>query len=192
MRRHVLGDLLGAGCPRLPALARVALKLQMREMRPTAARACACCRAWCATLPAMPRLLQWMCTGCGRPRALAASVSVSRIARGVTFGSPTGSSSDVDLAHVALPQLHTARIDDLDRVALRRAQQPRHIVARALVLPVGDLALQVRVVAHQDETAGIDDRRIVELRVRVPRAHRRRRRHRRLSCTQVQRSGTRS
>ena len=37
-----------------------------------------------ATLPGMPRLLQWMWTGCGSRSALPASVSVSRMARGVT------------------------------------------------------------------------------------------------------------
>ena len=50
-----------------------------------------------ATFPATPRLLQWMCTGWGSPSWLAASVSVSRIARGVTLRPEIGSSSPVAL-----------------------------------------------------------------------------------------------
>jgi hypothetical protein len=50
-----------------------------------------------AALPGTPRLLQWMWTGCGRPSALAASVRVSRIARGVTLRPETASSRPVTL-----------------------------------------------------------------------------------------------
>ena len=48
-------------------------------------------------LPATPRLLQWMWTGCGRRSALAASVSVSRMALGVTVRPLTWSSMVVTL-----------------------------------------------------------------------------------------------
>ena len=50
-----------------------------------------------AALPATPRLLQWMWTGWGSASRLAASVTVSRIARGVTLRPETGSSRPVTL-----------------------------------------------------------------------------------------------
>src|SRR2546425_13321322 len=55
-----------------------------------------------AAFPGCPRLLQWMCTGCGSWRALAAPASVSRILRGVTALDPTASSSPLTL-RAALP-----------------------------------------------------------------------------------------
>src|SRR3989442_13815876 len=67
-----------------------------------------------AAFPGCPRLLQWMCTGCGSWGALAAPASVSRILRGVTALDPTASSRPLPLP-AALPppppppRLHPAR-----------------------------------------------------------------------------------
>jgi hypothetical protein len=47
------------------------------------------------TFPGTPRLLQCTCAACGSPSATAASLSVSRIARGVTLVDPIGVSSSV-------------------------------------------------------------------------------------------------
>src|SRR6266550_657135 len=87
----------------------------------------------------------------------------------------------VQTAHVApisstLPHCDAARVHDLDRVTPSRPQEPRHVIARPGALTGGELAEQIVVVAEQHEEAGIDDRRVVELRVRVSsgeRSHRR-------------------
>src|SRR2546422_11457609 len=60
------------------------------------------------------------------------------------------------------------RSHDLDRVTPSRPQEPRHVIARPGALTGGELAEQIVVVAEQHEEAGIDDRCVVELRVRVP------------------------
>ena len=79
----------------------------------------------------------------------------------------------VQTAHVApipstLPHCDAARVHDLDRVTPSRPQEPRHVIARPRALTGGELAKQIVVVAEQHEEAGIDDRCVVELRVRVP------------------------
>src|SRR5881397_3896773 len=107
-----------------------------------------------ATFPGCPKLLQWMFTGCGSCRALAAAASVSRIRRGVTALDPTASSSPVTLRAASppppprFPARDAARIHDLDRVASGRAKQPRRILARACRLSRRQLAEQILVVAE--------------------------------------------
>src|SRR5947208_1079883 len=91
----------------------------------------------------------------------------------------------VQTAHVAaitatLPHLHAPRVYDLDRVGPRGAQQPGGVITCPCGFPRAQLAEQIVVVAEQHEEPGIDDRSVVELRVRVPRGDGRHRRfHRR-------------
>src|SRR6266540_1831195 len=82
-------------------------------------------------------------------------------------------SGDVARRCSALPQLHTARVDDLDRVRSGCAQHPGGVVPRARLLAGRNLPEQVLVVAQQCEEPGIDDWRVIELRVRVARGERR-------------------
>ena len=69
-----------------------------------------------------------------------------------------------------LPDLDAAGVDDLQRVAAGGVQQVAEEVAELLVLPGGDPVHDVVVVADEDVEALVDDRRVVELFVRVPRA----------------------
>src|SRR5437899_9171945 len=104
-----------------------------------------------AAFPGCPRLLQWMCTGWGRPSAFAAPASTSRIFRGVTALEPSVSSRPLTLRRSpppdTLPHRYPAGVDDLDPVRPRGAQQPRGVIAGPAPLTGGDLAGQVLVVA---------------------------------------------
>src|SRR5207244_8554831 len=60
-----------------------------------------------AEFPGCPRLLQWMCTGCGSFSWLAAPASASRIFRGVTAVDPSVSSRPLTLRR-SPPPFHTA------------------------------------------------------------------------------------
>ena len=122
-----------------------------------------------ATLPGTPRLLQWIWTGCGSPSALAASVSVSRIARGVTAAAGDGVVEAGDVPLPDLPRLDPAGIHDLHRIAAGGAEQPGGVVPRAVALAALDLAQQVLVVPHEHEDPAVHAGRVVQLRVAVPR-----------------------
>ena len=104
-----------------------------------------------------------MWTGCGSRSAFAASVSVSRIARGVTRRPPTESSRPVTFRcpvfHASTPPGFTILI----AYPPVGAEQPGGVVARAVALAGLDLAEQVLVVPHQHEDAAVDARRVVEL-----------------------------
>src|SRR6267143_1666530 len=69
----------------------------------------------------------------------------------------------------ALPHRHAPRVYDLERVGSRGAQQPRGVITCPRGFTRSELTQQIVVVAEQDEAARVDDRRVVELRVRVPR-----------------------
>src|SRR5437773_3965340 len=60
-----------------------------------------------AEFPGCPRLLQWMCTGCGSFSWLAAPARASRIFRGVTALDPSVSSRPLTLRR-SPPPFHTA------------------------------------------------------------------------------------
>ena len=72
-----------------------------------------------------------------------------------------------------LPALDAARVDDLDPVPLRRAEQPGDGVAHRVGPPLPDPIHQEMVVPHQDEERLVDQRRVGELVVGVPRRERR-------------------
>ena len=124
----------------------------------------------------MPRLLQWMWTGCG------SAERVGRVGERLQDGArrdarvrrPVVEPGDVALAD--LPGLDAAGIHDLDGVAAGGAQQPGGVVAGAVALAGLDLAQQVLVVPHQHEDAAVHARRVVQLRVAVPGHERRDRR----------------
>src|SRR3954451_19913674 len=115
-------------------------------------------------LPATPRLLQWTCTGCGRPSSWAAGAIDSMTCRGVTPA--TSASSEVTLPAPRLqrsfPPLDPAGVDELHAVAAGRLEPPRNRVAHARRV-AADQVEQRDVVAEQDEEERVDHRRVAQL-----------------------------
>ena len=84
-----------------------------------------------AMLPATPRLLPWMCSGCGTPSSCTARASVRTTWRGVTLPVRVRL-VDVELALVELEGRDAARVDDLHAHRLAGVDRPADVVADAL------------------------------------------------------------
>ena len=143
-------------------------------------------------LPGRPRLLAWMCTGCGSFSSSTAWATDRMICRGVTPKWSTGESMVCDVAgRPALPHLDAAGIDDLGGVRLRRGQEPADQGLDLLRLPLLDRPHQVMVIAHQDVKALVDARRVL----RTPRGRAGRKgaewRRRKPSCSPAPRTCSR-
>lgn len=86
----------------------------------------------------------------------------------------------------ALPDFDAAGIHDFRGITFRRIEQPSDIRLQSLGLILFELPHDVVVVAHQDVKAFVDDWRVIELFVRVPRHQRR---NRRVECRRVAQAG---
>ena len=126
-------------------------------------------------LPGRPRLLQWMCTGCGSFSSSTAWATRWMICRGVTPKWSTGVVEVVDVARLlALPDLDAAGIDELGGVALGGASsQPTNALQPLAARRCWIASHDVMVVAHQDVEALVDAGRVGEFLVGVPGGERR-------------------
>src|SRR5207249_4512489 len=87
-----------------------------------------------AEFPGWPRLLQWMCTGCGSFSWLAAPASACRIFRGVTALDPSVSSRPLTLRRYARVERRHAT-EDPARARPERIVQTAHVAPISSTLP---------------------------------------------------------
>src|SRR5205807_1571199 len=78
-----------------------------------------------------------------------------------------------DWRRAFLPHLNAARIDQLNRIRLRRPEQPSRERLELLRLLRGNLLEGVMIVAHQHEEALVNDGRVVKLFMRMASTERR-------------------
>ena len=87
--------------------------------------------------------------------------------RGVTLDEPTGSSSVFTSRTLRFHSSTPPGFTILIAYAPVDFENPRGVILRAARLVRGDLPMQILVVAQQREEAAVDDRRVVELGVRL-------------------------
>ena len=108
-------------------------------------------------LPGMPRLLQWMCSGCGTPSSCTARASARRMRRGVTPCCGPGSSMSSPRT-LNLNALMPPGLTVLTAERRGRAHHPGDVVVDPLLSrAVGEPLQQQLVIAEHDIGALVDE-----------------------------------